>query len=42
MITILLISAGFTAMNLLLLTHVNINFIIVLDIFIWTITALSY
>lgn len=36
MITILLISSGFAAMNLLLLTHVNINVLLFLDIFIWT------
>lgn len=40
MITILLISAGFAAMNLLLLTHVNINLLLFLDIFIWTIMQL--
>ena len=36
MITILLISSGFAAMNLLLLTHININILLFLDIFIWT------
>ena len=40
MITILLISAGFAAMNLLLLTHVNINVLLFLDIFIWTVMQL--
>lgn len=40
MITILLISSGFAAMNLLLLTHVNINFLLFLDIFIWTVMQL--
>ncbi len=36
MIIILLISSGFAAMNLLLLTHVNINVLLFLDILIWT------
>lgn len=40
MITILLISAGFAAMNLLLLTRININLLLFLDIFIWTIMQL--
>lgn len=40
MITILLISAGFAAMNLLLLTHININVLLFLDIFIWTVMQL--
>lgn len=40
MITILSISAGFAAMNLLLLTHVNINILLFLDIIIWTVMQL--
>lgn len=40
MIMILLISAGFAAVNLLLLTHINVNVLLFLDIFIWTVMQL--
>ncbi len=40
MVIILLISAGFAAMNLLLLTHVNITVLLILDIVIWTLMQL--